>query len=422
MKFADVSKLVRGPFGGALKKEIFVTSGYKVYEQQHAIYGDFNAGEYFIDEENYNRLKRFALQPGDIIMSCSGTAGRFAIFPPNANPGVINQALLKVCPQKRIITINFLYYFLNSQYFKRNLFADFAGGAIKNIAGMPIIKKIPIPIPPLPEQKKIAEILSAWDRAIEQVGKLIDTKQRLKKGLMQQLLSGKLRFPEFAGSEKLKTKSEKVGKGKLPEGWEESELGLLFKRVTRKNSTGVEHVLTASGEHGLVDQRDYFNRSVASKSLDGYYCLKRGEYAYNRSAMQGYPYGAIKRLNDYEVGVLSTLYLCFAFCSQENCSDFFMHYFESGLLNRQLRGIVQVGARAHGLLNVSTRDFFALKIPVPSEAEQIRIAAVLSTCDREIELLKKKQEKLKEQKKGLMQKLLTGEIRHPEFLKLKVKN
>lgn len=112
VNFVDVGKLIRGPFGGALKKEIFVTSGFKVYEQQHAIYGDFYAGEYFIDEENYERLKRFALQPGDIIMSCSGTAGRFAIFPPNANPGVINQALLKISPQRKIITIHFLASFI----------------------------------------------------------------------------------------------------------------------------------------------------------------------------------------------------------------------------------------------------------------------------------------------------------------------
>ncbi len=127
--------------------------------------------------------------------------------------------------------------------------------------------------------------------------------------------------------------------------------------------------------------------------------------------MKGYPYGAIKRLDKYSDGVLSTLYLCFALYSQKNNSDFFMHYFEAGVLNRQLRGIVQVGARAHGLLNVTAEDFFTLKTPVPSITEQKQIAYVINCCDRKIKLLRKERTAFLNQKKGLMQKLLTGQIR-----------
>lgn len=210
---------------------------------------------------------------------------------------------------------------------------------------------------------------------------------------MQQLLSGVRGFPSF-------TKP-----------WHEVGLGGIFKRVTRKNSADICHVLTASGQHGLIDQKAYFNRSVSGKSLSGYYHLKQGEFAYNRRAMRGYPYGAIKRLNDYSEGVLSTLYLCFALSAEDQCSDFFMHYFEAGILNRQLRKIAQVGARAHGLLNVTASDFFSLKIQVPSHNEQLKIASFLNTCDHEISLLREQLDAFKDQKCGLMQKLLTGRWR-----------
>lgn len=263
----------------------------------------------------------------------------------------------------------------------------------------------PIPLPPLPEQKKIAEILSAWDRTIEQMGKLIDAKQKLKIALMQQLLTGKKRFKEF------EHEIHEKKKGDLPEGWKQIKLSSIFKPVRRKNSEGCKRVLTASGEHGLIDQRDFFNRSIAGENLQTYYLLKKGEFAYNRSSMNGYPYGAIKRLEDYTEGVLSTLYICFAKKNDDLCPEFYAYYFESGLLNHDLYGIVHVGAIAHGLLNVSVSDFMNINIPYTTMKEQRRIATVLSTCDKEIELLKKKMEKLKQQKKGLMQKLLTGEIR-----------
>ncbi len=359
---------------------------------------------HFIPKERDHRLRKGKLRRNDIVITTRGTVGNFALYDKKVEFDHIriNSGMAIIRSDNIVSKINYLYILLKSHVIENQIKRIVFGSAQPQLT-IGLINKFSIPLPPHPEQKKIAEILSAWDRAIDQIGKLIGAKQRLKKGLMQQLLTGRTRFPKFGEPVKKK--------GQLPEGWKENKLGQLFNRVTRKNNAGVEHVLTASGKHGLVDQRDYFNRSVASKSLDGYYHLKKGEYAYNRSAMQGYPYGAIKRLNEYSEGVLSTLYLCFTLASQEHCSDFFLHYFEACLLNRQLRGIVQVGARAHGLLNVTSSDFFALNMPVPSLIEQKRIASVLNDCDREIELLKRKQEKLKEQKNGMMLKLLSGEVR-----------
>jgi type I restriction enzyme S subunit len=254
-------------------------------------------------------------------------------------------------------------------------------------------KKIRFPKPSKKEQDSIATIICCWDRSIDLTERLIAAKQERRTWLMQQLLTGKRRLPGFDGK------------------WPEVYIRDIFKPVRRKNDKGVTHVLTASGEHGLVDQTEYFNRSVSGESLDGYYLLRRGEFAYNRSSMNGYPYGAIKRLDAYDEGVLSTLYLCFKI-SSENChSDFYKHLFEAGVLNIQLRKIVQVGARAHGLLNVTLHDFFSLKVSYPPIDEQKRIAETIDVADRELDLLRAQLDGLREQKKGLMQQLLTGKIR-----------
>jgi type I restriction enzyme S subunit len=169
-------------------------------------------------------------------------------------------------------------------------------------------------------------------------------------------------------------------------------------------------VLTASGEHGLVDQRRYFNRSVASADLSRYYLLKNGEFAYNRSAMNGYPYGATKRLDALEEGALSTLYLCFAIDDHRLDSDYLKHIFDSGILNRQLRPIVRIGGRAHGLLNVSDEDYFSINIPFPPIEEQRRIANVLNGLNRELNLIESLREQVEAQKRALLARLLDGDF------------
>lgn len=172
----ETSHFVRGPFGGALKKEIFVEDGYAVYEQQHAIYDQFSNIRYFIDESKYQELKRFELQPGDLIMSCSGTMGKIALVPAQIKKGIINQALLKLTPKKNI-DANYLKRFLESGAFQSQLEENTQGAAIKNVASVSILKELKIPLPPLPEQKRIAAILDKADsirRKRQQAIKLAD--------------------------------------------------------------------------------------------------------------------------------------------------------------------------------------------------------------------------------------------------------
>ena len=159
-KLGDVCDFVRGPFGGALKKNIFKSSGYAVYEQQHAIYKNLNF-RYFIDEKKFNELKRFSVNAGDIIISCSGTIGETYIIPCNAPCGVINQALLKLTPAKNINVFYLQYFFKNK--ISKLLNGIARGGAIKNVPSVNELKSITIPVPPLEVQRQIVQILDRFD-------------------------------------------------------------------------------------------------------------------------------------------------------------------------------------------------------------------------------------------------------------------
>lgn len=162
----EVCKFVRGPFGGAIKKDCFVPSGYAIYEQQHAIYGNTDI-RYFISDEKFKELKRFEVLPGDLIMSCSGTMGKIAIIPVNAPKGVINQALLKLSVKNEIGSKYLKYYFEDTITQQMN--DDARGGAIKNVASVDVLKKIKIPIPPIEEQNRIVEVLDKFDSLVNDI-------------------------------------------------------------------------------------------------------------------------------------------------------------------------------------------------------------------------------------------------------------
>lgn len=217
-----------------------------------------------------------------------------------------------------------------------------------------------------------------------------------------------LRFPEFLNDEE----------------WVDIPIKKAFKRITRKNEENNQNVLTISAQQGLVSQLEYFNKKVSSKDVTGYYLLQKGDFAYNKSYSNGYPMGVIKPLKFYDKGVVSTLYLCFR-PKEGYLGDFFEQYFESGIINSEIRKIAQEGGRAHGLLNVGVNDFFEeVKLFVPSNTqEQQKIATCISSLDELISTHNDKLEALKDHKKGLLQNLFPqdGEkvpkYRFPEFEK-----
>ena len=183
--------LVRGPFGGALTKNIFVKSGYKVYEQRNAIYGTTEKGDYYIDASKFKELNRFRVQPGDFIVSCSGTIGSIYRIPIDAPSGVINQALLKITLNEKIINSDFFLAIFRWEPFQENITENAHGGAMQNLVGMDVFKKTALPLPPKAEQEAIAEALSDADTLIESLEQLIAKKRHVKQGAMQELLRPK---------------------------------------------------------------------------------------------------------------------------------------------------------------------------------------------------------------------------------------
>ena len=208
---------------------------------------------------------------------------------------------------------------------------------------------------------------------------------------------------------------KKVKIGIVPTEWEETHFKTMFGRLNRKNTTGNTNVLTISAQHGLISQEDFFNKSIASEDKSNYFFLKRGEFAYNKSYSNGYPFGALKPLVAYESGIVSPLYICFSATRENKCPEYYAQYFEGGLMNHEIQAFAQEGARNHGLLNISVGDFFNSAIVVPPLPEQQKIAEILTTQDKVIELKEKRIAEKQRQKKYLMQQLLTGKRRLKGF-------
>ena len=188
-------------------------------------------------------------------------------------------------------------------------------------------------------------------------------------------------------------------------------LDAFTERVMRKNKSNQSRLpLTISAQYGLVDQVTFFNKIVASTDLSNYYLLKKGEFAYNKSYSSDYPWGAIKRLDNYDQGALSSLYICFT--PQDNVvSDFILQYFESPKWHKGISEIAVEGARNHGLLNVSVQDFFHTYHYVPKDKkEQIKISKLLMLLDERIATQNKILDKLQSLIKGIRNEVF-GKLR-----------
>lgn len=350
----------------------------------------------YVDSEDLKVLKAKTFPKNTLIFPKVGAAlltNKRRIL---TKDSCVDNNIMTLIPIENKINPIFLY----SLYLQID-FSDLSNdGALPSLNGSQV-KKIMIPLPPLEEQKKIADILSTVDKKIAFVEENINATEELKKALMQKLLTEGIGHTEFKDSEL----------GRIPESWNIVKLKDIFERVTRKNIENNNNALTISAQLGLVNQKEYFNKVVASKNLSNYYLILKGEFAYNKSYSAGYPMGVIKRLDNYEKGVLSTLYICFKINSHNINSNYILQYFSAGSFDKELSSIAQEGARNHGLLNVGVNDFFNLRVILPCIQEQEQIAEILSTVDNKLENLKEKKQYFEELKKGLMQKLLTGEVR-----------
>jgi type I restriction enzyme, S subunit len=244
------------------------------------------------------------------------------------------------------------------------------------------------------EQKKITDFLIQFDNRIGQLKEKKENLELYKKGITQKIFSQTLRFKDENGKD-------------FPD-WEKKKFENIFKRIATKNIENNKNVLTISAQYGLISQQDFFNKSVSASDVTGYYLLKKGDFAYNKSYSKGYPMGAIKPLKKYEKGVVSTLYICFNI-KDNSYVDFYEHYFESGKINRQIHKIAQEGARNHGLLNLSVIEFFKdIDILKPHIKEQEKIASFLNEISKQIALVNDQIEETRTFKKALLSKMFAN--------------
>ena len=386
---ADICQMQNGNGFGP---EDWGTDGYPIIRIQN-----LNGGANF-DYYSGPVQSRWFVEPGELLFAWAGTKG--VSFGPaiwRGQTGVLNQHIFKVSA-KQGIDPDWLHCALRFVTDRIEANAHGFKATLVHVKKSDIDRQ-EVLVPELSNQRRIAEILSTWDEAIAAAETLLANSRRQKHDLMQGLLSGHRKFQ----ADKFR--------------WNQPDFDEVFERITRKNAIGNQNVLTISGQHGLISQREFFNKSVASENLQGYTLLERGDFAYNKSYSTGYPVGAIKPLLGYESGVVSSLYLCFRIRPDVEANiDFFRHYFEAGMLNDAITGIAQEGARNHGLLNVSVKDFFKLKLRVPKIEIQRRIAEVLNAAEAEECCIERQLEKLKQEKRALMADLLTGKrrVRLPE--------
>jgi type I restriction enzyme S subunit len=392
----EVCGFVRGPFGGSLKKSVFVEDGFAVYEQQHAIYDQFDEVRYFIDEPKFREMQRFELRPRDLIMSCSGTMGKVAIVPDDIRRGIINQALLKLTTSSAVAP-EFLKYWMGSADFQDALKQQSGGAAIQNVASVGILKQIQMTLPAIPEQRRIVGIL---DEAFEGIA-------TAKANAERNLKNARALFESHL---------EAVF-GQRAIGWQEKRLGELatfrnginFTKSSRGDSMKIVGVkdfrnnfwapfddldtVVTDGplpESDLLQEHDIlFVRSNGNPELIGR-CLLVGKPP-ERATHSGFTIRA--RLED---GRVAPKYLC--------------RFLKSGRVRREMID----GGNGVNIKSLNQTTLSSLAIPLPSFADQLQIARQLEGLDLETTRLssiyEQKLAAVDELKKSLLHRAFSGEL------------
>lgn len=355
---------------------------------------DFSDNPIYLDDEFAEQNASRRHKVGDVITVHTGDIGTSAVIT-EKEVGSLGFATIVTRPDRERIIPEYLCTFLNSSTHK-NFAMNVSTGDGRNNYNLKDYYECVIPVPCLAEQRKIASLVIGLNKLILHLQQKNEWMKAYKQGILRKMFpqNGELvpefRFPGFTDA------------------WEQCKLGDICERVVRKNKNNESDLpLTIASQFGLIDQRDFFNKVVAAKDMSNYYLLKKGEFAYNKSYSNGFDYGSIKRLNAYEQGCLSTLYICFSLASEEVESDYLECYFDTLRWYEDVSQICSEGARNHGLLNVDTKAFFediAIVLPA-TKREQRQISGFLNNLDYLITLHQRKHEKMKEYKKGLLQQM-----------------
>ena len=325
--------------------------------------------ELFLTEEGLKNSSARLVDVGDILYALygatSGEVGRARL------KGAVNQAILVIKPHKEYDS-EFLTNWLRKS--KESIVETYLQGGQGNLSGT-IVKELLVCSPSHTEQEEIGSFFYNLDNLITLHQRKLDRLKNIKKSMLDKM------FPKDG-----EVVPEIRFKG-FTDAWEQRKLGQFTARVTRKNGGQSDLPLTISAQDGLVDQRKYFNRQVASRDMSNYYLIKKGEFAYNKSYSEGYPFGAVKRLDYYNIGALSTLYILFEITDKNISSDFIVSYYMTHLWYKEISKRAAEGARNHGLLNISTEDFFDSELNIPNSIEeQVKIGNFIKEFDKFITL------------------------------------
>ncbi|OGQ97553.1 MAG: hypothetical protein A2521_10210 [Deltaproteobacteria bacterium RIFOXYD12_FULL_57_12] len=403
-----LGELLEIKHGFAFKSTHFndVGIGYKLLTPAHfREEGGFRALEE--KQKYYDGLvpNSYLLSKGALLIAMTEQAPGLLGSPvivPESGVYLHNQRLGLIIIQSPLqVSYQYLFHILNMPDVRKQISTASGGTKVKHTSPQKI-KTVIWPFPPLVEQGNIVKTLNQWDAAIDFAERLIDEKRLRRKGLMQQLPTGKRRLPGFEKSKEVR----RTRWGNYPADWGYPRIGEIAKHVSTKNQGGASlPVLSCTKHRGLVDSMEYFGKQVFSKDLSTYKVVQRGQFAYATNHIEE---GSIGYQNLHDAAVISPMYTVFE--AGKKIDDRFLFL----LLKTELyRHIFEVNTSASVDRRGSLRwpEFSRLHVPLPTLDEQREIVKVISVADREIELLQAKADVLRQQKKGLMQQLLTGKKR-----------
>lgn len=345
---------------------------------------------------------KWLVNPGDILFAWAGTKGvSFGAKLWDGPVGVLNQHIFRVIPKIAVDRV-WLYLAMLSVTERIEGMAHGFKATLLHVKKSDVTEQALL-VPPIREQKEIANILSVWDRAITTAEQLLVNSQQQKKALMQQLLTGKKRLGVLPGSYEVK----RTRYGVIPKDWGYPAIKDICTQVTGKNTGATDYpVLSCSKYAGFVDSLKYFNKKVYSDDTSGYRLIHRGCFGFPSNHVEE---GSIGLQNLYDTGIVSPIYVVFR-ASAENVDNAYLYSVLKTDHYRQIFGAA-TNASVDRRGSLRWKEFSLIHVPLPPLEEQKKIASVLSAADQEVAILKKNINVLKQEKKALMQQLLTGKRR-----------
>ena len=350
-----------------------------------------NSSQRKITSLGYENSSTKMLPVGTVLFTSRAGIGKTAIL---TQKGCTNQEFQSIVPHRDELDTYFI--FSRTEELKQYGELVGAGSTFVEVSGKQMAAMELMMPSTMQEQQTIGQFFSKLDNLITLHQRKYDKLQVLKKAMLEKM------FPKNGSSV-----PEIRFKG-FTDAWEQRKLGKIVERITRKNENLESTLpLTISAQYGLIDQNEFFDKRIASKDVSGYFLVKNGEFAYNKSTSSDAPWGAIKRLDRYESGVLSTLYIVFKILDErKTSSDYVVTYYNTDLWHKGIQAIAAEGARNHGLLNVAPADFFETNLTMPKDyAEQQQIGSFFQQLDSLITLHQRELEKLQNIKKSMLEKM-----------------